>query len=171
MTEKVLASDRLHSEVHGFLLEEAELLDAGRYRDWLELITDDVRYLMPVRVTRERTAASDLSEMHHVDDDHDTLELRVLRLETEYAWAEDPPSRTRHFVSNVRVERNGVDDEVNVKSNLLLYRSRSDAPKYDLLSGERRDILRRVDGEWKLAHRTVVLDQSVVLTHNLAVIM
>lgn len=164
------ASAALHREVEAFLYDEAELQDTGSHRAWLDLLTDDMHYTMPVRVTRERGAESDLIEdMHHVDDDRVALEMRIMRLATEYAWAEDPPSRTRHYVTNVRVRR-VEGDELTVKSNVLLYRTRGDLPTYDLISCEREDVLRRVEGELRLARRRVVLDQSTVLTHNLAVL-
>lgn len=172
MNDALVAARDLDREAHDFLVAEAGLLDGGRFREWLELLTDDVRYLIPVRVTRERSAPTDVVPgACHMDDDHDALEMRVLRLETEYAWAEDPPSRTRHFVTNVRARPADRNGEVTALSNILLYRTRGDLPKFDLLSGERHDTL-RVDGErWKLAARTVFLDQSVVLSHNLAVIL
>lgn len=172
MPESMLVSEELRREIRDFLIEEAELLDTGRFREWLDHVTDDMRYFVPVRVTRERAAPTDIvAGAFHMDDDHDALEMRVLRLETEYAWAEDPPSRTRHFVTNLRVCATERDGELRVKSNLLLYRTRGDVPKFDLLSGERHDTLRREDDAWKLASRAVILDQSVILTHNLAVIL
>jgi 3-phenylpropionate/cinnamic acid dioxygenase small subunit len=106
-----------------------------------------------------------------MDDDWDSMEMRILRLETEYAWAEDPPSRSRHFVTNVRVEEGENEGEYLVKTNLLLYRTRGDVPIYDILSGERTDTLRRVDDGLRLAKRVVLLDQTTVMTHNLALIM
>lgn len=172
MPELAAASDQLYREVRDFLMEEAELLDGGRYREWLELVTEDVRYVVPVRVTRERSAPTDVVDgVCHMDDDYDALEMRVLRLETEYAWAEDPPSRTRHFVTNIRARGGDGDGELHVVSNVLLYRTRGDVPTFDLLSGERDDVLRRLNGSLKLASRRVLLDQSTVLTHNLAVIL
>jgi 3-phenylpropionate/cinnamic acid dioxygenase small subunit len=58
-----------------------------------------------------------------------------------------------------------------VQSNLLLYRNRGDVPHADLLSAVRQDVLRRVNGNWRLARRTIVLDQSTVATLNLAVLL
>lgn len=55
-----------------------------------------------------------------------------------------------------------------VRSNLLVYRSRGDRPDHDLLAAERHDVLRRVDGDLRLARRVVVLDSTVVPTLNLA---
>ncbi|RMG55093.1 MAG: 3-phenylpropionate/cinnamic acid dioxygenase subunit beta [Acidobacteria bacterium] len=164
-------NEQVYREVRDFLLREAELLDNGAYRDWLGCLTEDIRYQVPVRVTRDRGVESEfVSEMGHLDEDHVSLEMRIMRLETEYAWAEDPPSRTRHFVSNIRVEPGDRDDEVKVKSNLLLYRTRGDDPHYDLLSAERHDVLRRINSQWKLARRLVLLDQTTIGTHNLSIL-
>ena len=160
----------LRTEAEDFLYHEAELLDGGRFDEWLDLLTDDVQYQMPVRLTRERGQGTDASpDMQFFWEDRATLGLRVQRLRTEFAWAEDPPSRTRHFVSNVRVRPGGAPDELEVRSYLLLYRNRGDAAGHDLLSGERRDRLRRVGGSWRLARRSFLVDQVVLGTRNLAV--
>jgi ethylbenzene dioxygenase beta subunit len=157
-----------------FLYREAELLDEGRYREWLDLLTRDVRYQVPVRIAKERGASPTAvtgvgTNMFHLDEDRDSLELRVDRLETGFAWAEEPPSRIRHFVSNVRVEPvEGSADEVAVRSSVLIYRSRWDRAGYDLLSGERHDLLRRRDTGWQLARRRVILDNTTLPTLNLS---
>jgi hypothetical protein len=96
-------SDPAHQAAHQFLVEEAALLDAADYAGWLGLLCDDIRYLMPVRVTTARGAGFDtLADMGHFDEDRYALRKRVQRLATDHAWTEDPPSRTRHFVTNVR---------------------------------------------------------------------
>ena len=172
MSYEPQVSDRETREITDWLYDEAELLDDGRYREWLDLLAEDLRYLVPLRVTREREAASDvIVGMAHQDDDWDAMEMRVLRLETEYAWAEDPPSRSRHYITNIRVAPGDAEGEYVVKSNLLLYRTRGDNPTYDLLPGRRTDTLRRVDGGLQLAKRVVLLDHTTVMTHNLALIM
>jgi 3-phenylpropionate/cinnamic acid dioxygenase small subunit len=159
-------------EVYSFLMHEAELLDEHREREWLELFTDDAEYLMPVRVNRERVEGDGFSEeAFYFEETRGSLELRVRRLETEYAWAEDPPSRTRHFVSNVRVAEGEEENEVAVRSNLLLYRSRGSHPDHDLLSAERKDVLRKEEGQWKLKKRVILLDHSVLTTHNLSIFL
>ena len=159
-------------EVQQFLVHEAELLDDNRERDWLALLTDDVEYAVPVRVTKERAAGKGFSaNAFHMQEDFGMLETRIERLETEYAWAEDPPSRTRRFVSNVRVETTGSADELHVKSNLLLYRNRGDAPTHQLISCERHDVLRRIVGALRLARRDVYVDQATLGTHNLAIFL
>jgi len=157
-------------ELEEFLYLEAELLDDWRYRDWLGLLAPEIRYRVPVRIAKERSDASGptgvSNVMFHLDEDIDSLELRVERLETGFAWAEDPPSRLRHFVTNVRV-REAEADEVTVRSNVLVHRSRWDRPGADLLSGERHDRLRRGSEGWKLVERTVILDATTLPTLNL----
>lgn len=164
-------SDRLERrlECEEFLIKEAELLDDQKLHEWFELVTDDIDYRVPRRVTRERGASqsefSDEAFLYY--EDAGTLKTRVKRYDSDYAWAENPPSRTRRFISNVRVhDQSG--DEITVKSNLLLYRSQGDTTDHDLIVGERRDVLRRVDGSLKLAERVVYLDQTVLATRNLS---
>ena len=151
-------SPETYWEVYSFLMREAEVLDERHEREWLEMVTDDVEYLMPVRVNRERGEGDGFSEeAFYFEETRGSLELRIRRLETEYAWAEDPPSRTRHFVTNIRVAEGEEEDEVAVKSNLLLYRSQGSDPSYDLLSAERQDVLRREEGQWKLRRRVILV--------------
>lgn len=155
-------------EAEQFLYDEAEILDAHDFKAWLELLTEDIHYKMPVRVTREKTAGRGFDDrIAHMDEDRDSLEMRALRVDTEYAWAEEPPSRTRHFLTNIRVRPGEDDAELLVKSNLLLYRTRGDVPQYDILSAERHDTLRREDRELRLARRMIYLDQTTLLTHNI----
>ncbi len=168
----------LRDEVERFLDHEAELLDEGRLDEWLDVLTDDVVYQVPVRINREQTGESRVTgvrtDSFHLDENRDSLEMRVDRIATGFAWAEEPPSRLRHLVGNVRVSEPRPTDEgdggeeVDVRSNVLVYRSRGDRSDHDLLSAERHDVLRRVDGGLRLARRWVVLDSTVVPTLNLA---
>jgi ethylbenzene dioxygenase beta subunit len=158
------------AEVVDWLHTEAELLDSGREREWLATVSRDVVYQVPVRQTVERARGSGILEStFHLDERYGSLETRVKRNYTEYAWAEDPPSRIRHHVSNVRVAELR-DGTLEVRSNLLLYRTRGDQTVPQLLSGERRDVLRREEGALRLLRRAVLLDLTSVGTHNLAMI-
>jgi 3-phenylpropionate/cinnamic acid dioxygenase small subunit len=161
---------RLVRAVEEFLFREAELLDAGRYREWLELLSPDIDYRIPTRLTRERTALDlQFSEASfHMIEDRGSLETRVARFDTEYAWSENPPSRTRRFVSNVRLDPFG--SPLQVRSNLLFFWARDDVPQV-LLSGERHDLIRVDDGEMTLARRSVFLDHTTLPIPNLAVFL
>jgi 3-phenylpropionate/cinnamic acid dioxygenase small subunit len=159
-----------HYRVNAFLVDEAETLDRAGYRDWLDFLTEDISYRMPVRVTAAHSLAdSFLDGMDHFSEDRYSLVKRVERFETDHAWTEDPPSRTRRFVTNVRVWYDG--DEVVAKSYLLLFRSRGDTRQPDWVSAERIDRLRRTDGGFQIAARFIAVDESVLRTQNLAVFL
>jgi PAH dioxygenase small subunit len=161
----------LRVAVQDFLWHEAELLDDRRFEDWLALFTDDVRYTAPVSVTRKTPNPTVVDEIGFFDETIQSLTLRVKRLLTDVAWAEDPPSHTRRFVTNIRVRPTENDDELAVRSALLLYRSRSDLGAFDLIVGERQDLLRVVEREFRIARRRTVLDQSSLSTKNLGVFL
>jgi phthalate 3,4-dioxygenase beta subunit len=163
--------DPAHQDAHQFLVEEATLLDAADYAGWLNLLCEDVRYLMPVRVTTARGAGFDsLADMGHFDEDMYSLRKRVQRLATDHAWTEDPPSRTRHFVTNVRTFRR-QPAELQVESAVLLFRSRGDTREPSLISAGRTDLLRETGDGLRLARREIKVDESVLRTQNLAVFL
>ena len=93
--------------------------------------------------------------------------MRVDRLETGMAWAEDPPSRTRHIVGNLVVEPL-ASGEVVAKTAFILYRSHHETDE-NIFAGSREDLLRQEDGRWKVARSTIVLDSNVILAKNLSV--
>ncbi len=162
----------VHQEAHEFLVREAELLDERRFREWLDLLAPDIVYRMPVRVTAPETLERGLLEdMAHFDEDLYSLRKRIERFETGHAWTEGPPSRTRHFVTNVRTFDGTAADEIVVKSYVLLFRSRGDIRDADLVSAERTDTLRRTDAGLRLAKREILADESVLRTQNLAVFL
>ncbi len=163
--------DPAHLAAHQFLVEEAALLDAADYAGWLGLLCEDIRYVMPVRVTTARGADFDsLADMGHFDEDMYALRMRVQRLATDHAWTEDPPSRTRHFVTNVRTFRDD-GDALRVESALLLFRSRGDTREASLISAGRTDVLRATADGLRLARREITVDESVLRTQNLAVFL
>lgn len=164
------ANDPLFAEAYEWLMREAELLDDWREREWLESMVDrEVDYLLPMRQTTYRAAGHGfLGEMYHLKETYGSLETKVARNETDCAWAEDPPSRARHFVSNIRVGLR-PDNALAVKSALLLYRLRGDQTAPTLIAGERRDVLVRSDGALKLRRRVILLDHTVIAAHNLAI--
>jgi 3-phenylpropionate/cinnamic acid dioxygenase small subunit len=166
--------DARHLAAHRFLVEEAAILDAGDWARWLDLLTDDVRYVMPVRVTTVHDAGyDDRADMAHFDEDRYAIEKRVQRLLTDHAWTEDPPSRTRHLVTNVRcfpTAADGDGDAVAVESTVLLFRSRGDRPA-EYVCALRRDTLRPAADGYRLAERRITVEESVLRTQNLAVFL
>ncbi len=166
LPERVL----LQHEVEQFLYAEAALLDARRYRDWLALLADDIHYWMPIRRTvtqsdieREFTKPGDMA---FFDDDRELLEMRVKKLEAGSAWSEDPPSRSRHFVSNIRIlEVAGHEVTAEVAFHLLRTRLNSEVSGW---FGRRIDMLRRAGDSFQIAKRHIFLDQTLILSTNMS---
>lgn len=88
-------------KVEDFLFFEAELLDAWRLRDWLQLFTADARYLVPSPGLPPDATPED--NLFLINDDRDRLQSRINRLSKRSAHSEYPHSITAHLVSNVRV--------------------------------------------------------------------
>jgi 3-phenylpropionate/cinnamic acid dioxygenase small subunit len=160
-------------ELMPFYIREAWLLDERRFREWLDLFTDDVLYFMPRRKNVPRREShrelTELGDLAILEEDKRYLEMRVARLDTGMAWAEDPPSRTRHLIGNLEAEVL-ADGEVKARTAFLVYRSHLETDA-QLLSGYREDLLRRVGDGWKVAKRTIVLDANVLLDKNLSVFL
>ena len=166
--------------VEQFLYREARLLDERRFHDWLALFTDDVHYRMMARSNRYPRSskaiagmdadrlADDMDELGLFDEDIRTLTARVARLDTGMAWAEDPPSQTRHLITNVELAPDASDTALTVHSNFIVYRSRGETEQ-DFYVGARTDRLRRIDSAWKIANRRMVLDQNVLTSKNLSI--
>jgi PAH dioxygenase small subunit len=165
-------NEPLYYEAFGFLQNEASLLDNKLWRDWLNILSDKLSYRMPVRtVPQSREPQAEFSnEMYHFYDNFKTISMRVERMFTDLAWAEDPSSRTRRFITNVRVSEL-EDHKLEVKSYILLMRSQHDIAKYQMLSAERIDILVQKEDGLKLEKRDIYADQTTLGVENLAVFL
>jgi 3-phenylpropionate/cinnamic acid dioxygenase small subunit len=162
----------LQYEVEQFIYAEAALLDARKYREWLSLVADDIHYWMPIRRTvtnadldREFTKLGDVA---FFDDDRELLEMRVKKLEAGSAWSEDPPSRSRHLVTNVRILE-VAGDLITLEACFHLYRTRLNS-EVDSWVGRRVDTLRRTGEDFLLARRHLFLDQTLILSTNMSTI-
>ena len=167
-------SPELQQEIEQFLYREATMLDNREFDAWYELLADDIHYYMPTRYTRaRREVANELSgatEAAMFDEDKKSMGLRIRRLATGMAWAEEPPSRTRHMVSNVQIHRTDVEGEYEVDCCFMVYRNRLER-QTDIFVGARRDLLRRSDNAegWMIARRFMILDQSMLLANNVSI--
>jgi len=166
---RIALNDPIYAEVLGWLIDEAEILDRYQYEEWLALVTDDVTYRLPVRTSVYIADGDGVSDYCHLDENHETLWVRVRRIVDKLGWAEDPPSRTKRFVSNLRVSV--IDEhEVEALSYLWFTRSRGNQPTYETIACERRDRLRRdqESGKFRLASRDVIVDQTSLGVMNLS---
>ncbi|MCG5220911.1 3-phenylpropionate/cinnamic acid dioxygenase subunit beta [Streptosporangium sp. KLBMP 9127] len=165
-----------HFEVEQFYFEEAELLDDGRLTDWLDLLADDLHYWMPTRSNRLRRqqalSVAAPGEAAFYDETKESLAWRIRRFDSGMAWAEDPPSRTRHLIANVTVRHADPRQEPAeyvARSAFLIYRNRLEREE-NVYAGGRVDVLRRTGGgRLQIARRTILLDQNVLLSKNISV--
>lgn len=158
--------------VQQFYAREAHLLDDREFHQWLDLMTEDIFYWMPMRRNRLRKEMKQEitgpGELAYFEESKRSLQVRVARLDTGMAWAEDPPSRTRHIVSNIMIDGSPGNTEIGVQSSMLVYRTALEK-EIEFFVGYREDVLRDVGGEWKLAKRTIVLDEATLSEKNLSV--
>lgn len=150
----------LRLEVEDFLYREAALLDEWRLDEWVDLFTEDARYVVPTTDLPEGDPSENLV---FIDDDIVRLRARVVRLNSRHAHREYPWSRTRRFISNVRVtEADG--EEVSVTGSCLVYRVRMrQADPYVARFFYR---LVRSGPGWKIRYRRAELDLEALDAHG-----
>jgi p-cumate 2,3-dioxygenase subunit beta len=141
------------AEAEDFLFHEAALLDAWKLDEWLQLLTEDARYLVPSNDAHEGNPENTL---HTIADDIHRIRGRVTRLKDPRAHAEFPHSRTRRMISNVRVLES-VADIVRVEANFVVYRFRREE-RVSQYVGRYRYVLRLVEGRPRIALREALLD-------------
>jgi len=171
---RIAIGSEVYNEVLNFLYDEAEMLDNLRLGEWAELMTKDLEYNAPLRHTRPTAhfAQTYSRNVQHLHENYGSMMMRVKRItDTKSAWGEDPPSRVKRMVSNVRVYTTDKPNELKVDSYLLVTRSRFDFDYFDLIPCERHDILRREGDSLMLARREILLDQVVIGTPNLGIIL
>ena len=158
----------LRHQVEQFYNAEAELLDSRQFNAWLDLLTDDVRYWMPVTINKEygewdKEHTREGKDLNWFDEGKFELEQRVRQIETGVHWARSPfpapvtcsqTCRSRITATNWR------------HAAFLVYRNRTET-ETDFFVGKRNDTLRRDGTGFKIAAREIFLDQSVLLAKNL----
>jgi p-cumate 2,3-dioxygenase subunit beta len=149
----------LREMVEDFLYQEAALLDAWRLDEWLVLFTADGRYVVP---TTDLPDGDPQKDLVFIDDDMIRLRARVERLKSRHGHREYPSSRTRRFITNIRIKAG--DSEIVVTSSFLVYRFRmGESSPY---VGWYEHTLKRVNGELKIHHRKAVLDLEALSEHG-----
>lgn len=161
-------------QLERFYFQEARLLDSRQYIQWLALLSEDVRYLMPSRVNvqvnnRDRgqedmisvdreLEGEDSMGCPHREEGYILLMLRAERAYKINSWSENPPARTRRIVGNIELmEREG--DSLSVLSNFHLYYARPGSENV-IYSGQRRDALLSQPEGYRIVRREVVLDYA-----------
>jgi benzoate/toluate 1,2-dioxygenase beta subunit len=140
------------ADVEDFLYREARLLDTGRFEDWYALFTPDALYWVPA-------GRDDIDPARHlsiIHDDMKALSLRIKRLRSGHAYAQDPASKVHRVVSNVEVrEFDEAAQMLQVHSVMLLVEL---ARRRQTIHSARCEFtLQRVEGAWMIVRKKVNL--------------
>ena len=163
----------LQQEIEQFYYWEAKLLNDRRYHEWFAILSDDIHYVMPIRTTRVMRETSQEyngpKDYAHFDENALTMRQRLRKITSDVSWSENPASRTRHVISNVMVVDGEQPDEYETSNVFVVYRNRLER-QVDIFAGERKDLLRRTgsDSGFEIVRRTILLDQSTILSNNLS---
>jgi len=162
--------NELYFDVQRFLFAEASLLDRRQYDRWVKLLADEIHYAVYVAVSREVSAEP--VEYAIVDEGAVGLRSRIDQLSnSKLTRAENPASQTRRFISNIEATSDSNSTEVQVVSNLLLYRGRPSIEANSFYVGERQDLLRKNGVGWLIVRRAVRLDHTTILDGALSVLL
>jgi p-cumate 2,3-dioxygenase beta subunit len=148
------------TEVEDFLFTEAALLDTWDLEAWLALFTEDGGYLVP---SLDAPDATPEESLYLISDDRARLGSRVKQLLGRHAWAENPVSRTRRLVSNVRI-RHDDGETVRVTANFAVYRVRHEM--VDTYVGRYEHELVRTGAGLRFRVRKAILDLEALRPHG-----
>ena len=166
---RVMLAVEKHLAVQQQLFYEARILDEERFDEWLRLLTDDIRYRMPVterRFRKDRSASPVFGSGYIFDENKARLGMRIGRLQSGLVWAEDPRNMVRRMINNIEIWRGAEANEAEVYSVVTIHRSRIDGEEKHFVAG-RRDIWRETEAGWRLSVRDMLLDTAVVLDSNM----
>lgn len=169
MNDEVLACVEDARAVEAFLLREARLLDDERWDDWLSMLSEAIHYWMPGIENRRREDKSGPYQAEHMalfDDGLRDLKRRVTRFKQPSAWAENPPTRHVHLISNIEVYAGAEEGEFVAYSCFVNMRSRGLDEAHQLV-GRREDVLRREADGLRLLKRKVLIPNAMLLCKNI----
>ena len=137
-----------------FVVEEAALLDAGRFDEWLALFEPDGRYWVPLLGARQ---ADPLGHNSLAWEDRLLLQLRVDRLKDPRAHSQHPPSSCQHVLQRPVVVPGGGGDAavVSLRTPFVYVEARGDAQL--LLAGTCRHELVRRASSWGIRLKRIDL--------------
>lgn len=136
--------------IEQFLIHEARLLDERRFREWMELFSEDGTYWVPA--VQDQESPFDQASLFY--DDRDLMRTRVERLEHPRIHVQTPPSRTAHLVGSVLIEQADAA-EVLVGSTVIMVEYRDDAQR--VFAGRQHHRLRREGAGFRIVQKRVDL--------------
>jgi p-cumate 2,3-dioxygenase beta subunit len=153
-------SDFTLAEIERLFVREAALLDEWQLAEWLTLIAEDGRYLVP---SLDAPEAAWPTALFLIADTRQMLESRVRQLLGNAAWAENPRARTRRLVTNFRLI--GVEgDAAKVTANFAIWHFQHQ--QTDVFVGRYRNLVVRTASGLQFRERTAVLDLETLRPHG-----
>lgn len=158
-------------EAEEFLYEETRLLDERLFEDWLKLWAEDGIYWLPIVEGSDPGAQTSIQY-----DDAILRKIRVHHLLHERNFAQSPPSRTIHQVTNVQASPADKDNEAMVRCTLAVHELRV-GDHLQLGLGDQRifaakvDYRLRYDGGWRIVLKKVVLINRHLPIINLSFVL
>ncbi len=160
-------------DAEDFLYAEARLIDEDKLEDWLALFSADGIYWIP-----SDENANPVDETSIIYDDTSQLEKRIYQLRNKHL-AQDPRSRTIHFISNVQVEAGTNAEENIVRCNQIIHEMRpGDHQQLQPGLAVPRSFaarclyrLRRENSEWRIALKQVILINRDLPLQNISFIL
>jgi len=117
----------LQHQVEQFLYRQAELLDAKRWQDYIDLFTDDGTYWMPARP--EDTTWDGVPSIFA--EDKNLMTVRMKRVLHPDAWSQRPLWGTNHVVGNVMIEAGSAQPgAVTARSRFHMLELRRDSVRH-----------------------------------------
>ena len=156
----------LQHELEQFCYLEARLLDERRLTEWLDLLSEDLDYWMPMRRNIKFGDWDKEFTDHHKEinwfDETKDIAGRIRQINTGVHWPEEPVSRFEHLITNIEVVSEDADG-IRVNSKFHVYQNRLQ-DEINQWVGRREDLLRRdPDTKFKVVKRKIILAQNVML--------
>jgi anthranilate 1,2-dioxygenase small subunit len=144
-------------ELEEFYTDYVHCLDADELERWPDFFTEDCFY----RVTSAENyeAGMPLGLIHATS--RNMLKDRVSALREANIYE---PQRYRHLVSSIKVIAEHGATTLDLMANFLVVRTMQEGDMTLFAAGRYLDKVRRDDGFWKFASKTVVLDSRQIDT-------
>jgi 3-phenylpropionate/cinnamic acid dioxygenase small subunit len=149
-------------DVQQFIIFEAQLLNEKHFEQWFSLLADEIVYWVPAREGQ----TSGKTEASIIYDDQELIRSRITRLRHPKMWSQQPPARTLRLVSNIMLDHDFESSGI-VHSDFAMFEFRNNEQR--IFGGSYEHQLRRVDGAFKIARKTVRLINAEGTLWNLAV--
>lgn len=159
-------------EISQLLYREARLLDDSLFEEWLEWLSPTIRYWMPLRFVKRATERDEEftamgAQLAYLDEDLESMTMRVKKIRHRMSWSDNPLSRTVHAITNIEV-LSYTDEECAVRSVTTVRRSRFSHYE-DQWVAIREDRLKKSFSGWQLDERKIFYPNAVLESSNLSV--